>query len=94
MEDLDIWPTSEERLNVTYMDYDTSIEYRIDYHPDILFEIIRLDRNHTDVETVVPKFLKNGFSYGKSKKTYVYYYNDRVVVNYGLPDENDNEFEI
>ena len=93
-EDLDIWLTSEDRLNVSYMDYDTSIEYRIDYHPDVLFEIIRLDRNHTDVGAVVPKFLKNGFSYGKSKKTYVYYYNDRVVLNYGLPDENDNEFEI
>lgn len=93
-EDLDIWSMSEDRLNVLYMDYDTSIEYRIDYNTDILFEIIRFDRNHTDVEAVVPKFLKNGFSYRKSKKTYIYYYNDRVVVNYGLPDENDNEFEI
>ena len=86
-EDLDIWPTSEDRLNVSYMDYDTAIEYRIDYHPDILFEIIRLDRNHTDVEAVVPKFLKNGFSYDESKKIYVCYYDDRVVVTYGLPKE-------
>lgn len=88
-EDLDIWSTSEDWLNVSYMDYDTAIEYRIDYHPDILFEIIRLDRNHTDVEAVVPKFLKNGVSYDNSKNTYIRYYNDRVVVNYGLPDENE-----
>ena len=86
-EDLDIWPMSEDRLNVSYMDYETSIECRIDYHPDILFEIIRFDRNHTDVEAVVPKFLKNGVSYDDSKNTYIRYYNDRVVVNYRLPDE-------
>ena len=93
-EDIDVWFTSEYRLNVSYMDRESGVEYRTEYHPDILFEIIRLDRNHTNVEAVVPKFLKNGYSYDNSKNTYVYYYNDRVVLNYGLPDENDNEFEI
>ena len=33
------------------------------------------------------RLLKNNFSYDESKKTYVCYYDDRVVVTYGLPKE-------
>ena len=84
-EDIDVWFTSEYRLNVSYMDRESGVKYRTEYNLDILFEIIRLDKNHVDVDAVVPKFLKNGFSYDESKKTYVCYYDDRVVVTYGLP---------
>ena len=84
-EDIDVWFTSEYRLNVSYMDRESGVEYRTEYHPDILFEIIRLDKTHVDVDAVVPKFLKNGFSYDESKKIYVCYYDDRVVVTYRLP---------
>ncbi len=86
-EDIYVRFTSEYRLKVSYMDRESRVKYGTEYHPDILFEIIRFDKNHVDVDAVVPKFLKNGFSYDESKKAYVCYYDDRVVVTYGLPDE-------
>jgi hypothetical protein len=86
-ENIHVFFTFECMLNVSYMDRESGVEYRTEYHPDILFEIIRFDKNHVDVEAVVPKFLKNGFSYDETKKSCVCYYDDRVVVTYGLPDE-------
>jgi len=86
-EDIYIRFTYEYKLCVSYIDRESGVKYGTEYHPDILFDIIRFDKNHVDVDAVVPKFIKNGFSYDESKKGYVCYYDDRVVVIYGIPDE-------
>lgn len=73
---------SEHSINVSYTDPETHTEYADTYVLDIIFEIIRFDKNHTDIEAIVPKFIKNNFTYDDSNISYVCYYNDRTVVTY------------
>ena len=72
----------ENNLIVTYTDAEKHIDYESSYNTDILFEIIRFDEQHVDIEAIVPKFITNRFSYDESKKKYVCYYDDRIVVTY------------
>ena len=81
---LEMFP-SEWGVTVSYEHPETKTEYADTYVLDVIFEIIRFDKNHTDIEAIVPRFIKNDFSYDKSDKSYVCYYDDRTVVTYMNP---------